>query len=229
MSGGSTARKGPTPARDRADAAAAPGVTPIPVTTTLASPTPAPCNRPRRVMPSRLGALDAPVLLAHHSLPARGTSSAAIEARQPRSVGGHLMRQCPCPDRTGHGRAENSTRTSPKHPPTDRRGVADHTGRPPTGPARGLDHIVATHGQGSTTGTARCSPAKPGGLPRASVVGHSGAVRPRLALALLAAAVFCLIIAVVPFQTETRLVGLGGLVLFLLMYAAERRRGQRAG
>jgi hypothetical protein len=50
-------------------------------------------------------------------------------------------------------------------------------------------------------------------------------MRPRVEFALLVGAVLCLILAVFPFQTETRLVGLGGLVVFVLMYVAERRRG----
>ena len=54
-------------------------------------------------------------------------------------------------------------------------------------------------------------------------------MRPRIAKAILAAAVLCLIIALFPFQTETRLVGLGGLVAFMAMHAAERRRRQRPG
>jgi len=54
-------------------------------------------------------------------------------------------------------------------------------------------------------------------------------MRPRVAFALLVGAVLCLILAVFPFQTETRLVGLGGLVVFVLMYVAERRRGHETG
>jgi len=52
-------------------------------------------------------------------------------------------------------------------------------------------------------------------------------MRPRVALALAAAAVLYLILAIWPFQLETRLVGLGGAVLFVLLFVAERRRGSR--
>jgi hypothetical protein len=54
-------------------------------------------------------------------------------------------------------------------------------------------------------------------------------MRPRVEFALLVGALLCLILAVFPFQTETRLVGLGGLVVFVLMYVAERRRGHETG
>ena len=52
-------------------------------------------------------------------------------------------------------------------------------------------------------------------------------MRPRYAVFLLAAAVFYLVLAIWPFQLETRLVGVAGAVLFALMLAAERRRGRR--
>jgi hypothetical protein len=49
-------------------------------------------------------------------------------------------------------------------------------------------------------------------------------MRPGVVLAIVAAGVFCLGLAVFPFQTETRLVGLGGVAVFILLYLGERRR-----
>jgi hypothetical protein len=56
---------------------------------------------------------------------------------------------------------------------------------------------------------------------------HSSGMRPRIALAMLVATVLCLFITAYPFQTETRLVALAGLVMYTAMLVAERRRSPR--
>ena len=49
-------------------------------------------------------------------------------------------------------------------------------------------------------------------------------MRPRVLRAIVLGWLICLTLAVLPFQGSTRLVGLGGVILFTAMYLGERRR-----
>lgn len=58
----------------------------------------------------------------------------------------------------------------------------------------------------------------------ATAAGQILYMRPRIALAIIAAGLFCLVLAVFPFQPSTRVVGLAGVVVFTLLYVGESRR-----
>jgi hypothetical protein len=60
--------------------------------------------------------------------------------------------------------------------------------------------------------------------PRNRTARDTTRMRPHVAFAFLVAGLFCLILAVWPFATEHRLVGLGGVIVFGLLYLGERRR-----
>jgi hypothetical protein len=49
-------------------------------------------------------------------------------------------------------------------------------------------------------------------------------MRPRILRAIVIGWLFCLALLVIPFQPETRYVGLAGVVIFTAMYFGERRR-----
>ncbi len=55
-------------------------------------------------------------------------------------------------------------------------------------------------------------------------MGQTTGMRPRVALVLAATGLLCLVLAALPVQTSHRLVGLGGAVVFGLLYLGERNR-----
>lgn len=54
-------------------------------------------------------------------------------------------------------------------------------------------------------------------------------MRPRVALGLVTVAMVCLVIAILPFQTETRLVGVARVIVYAVMFVADVRRGPGTG